>query len=154
MKATCKIVFHRDQRRQQRHDGLARANVSLQQAVHRLRPLHVADDVPEHLFLILGQLERQDLERGVADAIGDPQTPRLALRVGPPAPHGEAQLEEEELLEDQTHLGRRPKLVQPVHRRALGRKVCLDERRSTVRKMKSPAQFLGQRVVQHGGQPL
>ena len=104
--------------------------------------------------MILGQLERQDLERGLADTIGDPQAPRLALRIGPPAPHGQAQLEEEELLEDQTHLGRRPKSVQPVHRGALGRKVCLDERRLTVRKVKSTTQFLGQRVVQHGGQPL
>ncbi len=37
-------VLHRDERRHQRDDRLARADVALQEPVHRLRPLHVADD--------------------------------------------------------------------------------------------------------------
>ena len=45
-------VFHRDQRRQQRDDRLAAADVPLQQPVHRLRPLHVLDDLLERLLLI------------------------------------------------------------------------------------------------------
>ena len=38
-------VLHRDERRQQRDDRLARTDVALQQPVHRLRPLHVVDDL-------------------------------------------------------------------------------------------------------------
>ena len=40
-------VLHRDERRQQRDDRLARADVALQQPVHRLRLLQVVDDLPE-----------------------------------------------------------------------------------------------------------
>ena len=38
-------VLHRHQRRQQRDDRLARADVALQQPVHRRRALHVFDDL-------------------------------------------------------------------------------------------------------------
>ena len=43
-------VLHRDERRHQRDDGLARADVALQQPVHRLRPLHVGDDLARCTF--------------------------------------------------------------------------------------------------------
>ncbi len=52
-------VLHRDERGHQRDDGLARADVPLQQPVHRVRPLHVADDLGDDLLLIAGQPERQ-----------------------------------------------------------------------------------------------
>ena len=42
-------VLHRDERRQQRHDRLAGADVALQQPVHRVRPLQVVDDLLERL---------------------------------------------------------------------------------------------------------
>ena len=52
-------VLHRDERREQRDDGLAGADVALQQPVHRLRPLQVVDDLLERLLLPGGQPERQ-----------------------------------------------------------------------------------------------
>ena len=52
-------VLHRDQRRQQRDDRLAGADVALQQPVHRLRPLQVVDDLLQRLLLPGGQPERQ-----------------------------------------------------------------------------------------------
>ena len=54
-------VLHCHERGDQRDDGLAGTDVSLQQPVHGLRPLHVADDFAERLLLIAGQLEGQDL---------------------------------------------------------------------------------------------
>ena len=94
------------------------ADVSLQQPVHRLRPLHVVDDLGDHLFLIAGELERQHAARRLADLVGDDDRARLPLRFGlPPAQH-QAELKQEELFEDQPPLRRRAKRVQLVDRRA------------------------------------
>ena len=43
------------------------ADVALQQPVHRLRPLHVGDDLGDRLLLIAGQPERQHAPDRVAD---------------------------------------------------------------------------------------
>ena len=63
-------VLHRDERRQQRDDRLAGADVALQQPVHRLRPLHVVDDLADRLLLVARQLERQHPPRRLADGVG------------------------------------------------------------------------------------
>ena len=83
-----KAVLHRHQRRHQRHDGLAGTDVPLQQPVHRLRPLHVLDDLGDHLLLIAGELERQDAPRRLADVVGDDDRPRLSAP--PPTAAGAA----------------------------------------------------------------
>ena len=62
-------VLHRDERRQQRHDRLAGPDVALQQPVHRLRPLHVLDDLFQRRPLAVRQLERQHAARRLANAI-------------------------------------------------------------------------------------
>ena len=64
-------VLHRHQRRQQRDDRLAGADVALQQPVHRLRPLHVVDDLLERLRCPAVSLNGSTAPRGCADAIVD-----------------------------------------------------------------------------------
>ena len=61
-------VLHRDQSGGERDDRLAGAHVSLEQPVHRLRPLHVLDDFLDRLFLSGREPERQQRTRRVADA--------------------------------------------------------------------------------------
>ena len=97
-------VLHRDQGGHERDDRLARADVALQQPVHRLRPLHVADDFANHLLLIAGQLERQHAPRRLADLVGDDDRTRLALGARTALAQDQAALKQEELLEDQPAL--------------------------------------------------
>ena len=94
-------VLHRDERRQQRDDRLARADVALQQPVHRLRPLQVVDDLLQRLPLPGGQPERQHAPRRLADAIVDANRRRLPLRRGRLPPRQHAHLKQKRLLEDQ-----------------------------------------------------
>ena len=139
-------VLHRHERRHQRHDGLARTDVPLQQPVHRLRPLHVADDFAERLLLIAGQLERQDPPRRLADLFGDHHRPRLALRIGSAFPQDDPQLEQEELLEDQPAVRVGSKRVERVEVRALRRKVHVRERPATVDQLLALSHVFGQRI--------
>ena len=85
-------VLHRDERRQQRHDRLARADVALQQPVHRLRPLHVVDDLLQRAALPFGQPERQDLaaptrgcDRPPEPATGFARPPAARRRIRTPS---------------------------------------------------------------------
>ena len=118
-------VLHRDDRREQRDDRLARADVALQQPVHRLRPQHVVDDLLDRLPLPGRQLERQHLRadaRMRSSTFGTNGFSSVLRRVPPP---GVADLKEEELLEDQPPLRRRPEGVQLLDRRLVRRKVRL-----------------------------
>ena len=94
-------VLHRDDRRQQRHDGLPRPDVALQEPIHRVRPLHVLDDLLQGLPLPGGEAERQHAARGLADAIVHLHDHRLALgrRGLPPREH--AHLKQERFFEDE-----------------------------------------------------
>ena len=100
-------VLHRDERGEQRDDRLAGADVALQQPVHRLRPLHVGDDLAQRRLLSVGELERQHAPRRLADAVVDDHRPRFAIAGVLPLAQHEAGLEQEELLEDQPLLRRR-----------------------------------------------
>ena len=82
----------------------------------------------DRLLLIAGQLERQDPPRRLADLVGDHHRPRLALGVGSAAPQHDAQLEEEELLEDQPAVRVGSERVQRVEAGALRREVHVRER--------------------------
>ena len=55
MNATCWPFSIASERRQQRDDRLAGADVALQQPVHRLRPLQVVDDLLERVPLAGGE---------------------------------------------------------------------------------------------------
>jgi hypothetical protein len=73
-------VLHGDQRRQQRHDRLAGADIALQQAIHRRRALHVFDDLLQRAALPIGEPERQDGARRLANPIVDMDRTRLRSR--------------------------------------------------------------------------
>ena len=116
-------VLHGDNRREQGNDGLAGADVALQQPVHRLRAQHVVDDFLDRLALPRRQLERQDLRRAGADAVVDRRYKRLQLGARRVTPPGVPHLEQEELLEDQPPLRRGAKGVERIDRRLVGWKV-------------------------------
>ena len=69
-----KAVLHRDDRREQRDDGLAGADVALQQPVHRLGPLHVGHDLAQRVFCpavsLNGSTRRADSRIAVVDDDG------------------------------------------------------------------------------------
>ena len=114
-------VLHRHERCQQRHDRLAGAHVTLQQPVHRMRPLKVLDDFLQRRLLPRGQLERQHPPRRFANPIVDVDLKRLALLGGRLPPREHAEVEEEGLFENQEALRRRGEAVQrprSAHRRA------------------------------------
>ena len=62
-----RAVLDRDQRGLHGDDGLAGANVALQQAAHGLGLAHVGDDLGEHALLRGGGMKRKDLFEGFAD---------------------------------------------------------------------------------------
>ena len=99
-------VLHRHDGGQHRDDRLARADVALQQPLHRPAALHVGDDLRDRIALTGGQLERQHGARGGADLVGDRAHLRLPhLRVLVPAQR-KTGLEDEEVFEDQSPLCR------------------------------------------------
>ena len=116
-------VLHRDERGHQCHDRLAGTDVSLEQPVHRLDALHVADDLGNRLLLISGQLERQHRPRGFADLIGDDDRPRFPLAVRVAAAKDDPELEEKELLENQAPMRGRAKAVEIGEIRSFGREM-------------------------------
>ena len=99
-------VLHLDKRRKERDDRFSRADVALEQPVHRMRPLHVVDDFLECLFLPVRQLERQHVPRGVADPIVDLDRHRLLLRRRKTAPREHAHLKKKCFLENEPPLRR------------------------------------------------
>ena len=97
-------VLHRDERREQRHNRLACADITLQQAVHRRRALHVLDDLLQRAPLPFGQLERQNAARRLANAIVDLDRAWFRLANGGAFSHHQPQLKQEELFEDEPDL--------------------------------------------------
>ncbi len=103
--AACHPEPHRQHGGRERDRGLAAAHVALQQPVHGLGPAHVPGDLAQHPPLGPGEREgqrrhraRQRRRRGVE---GDP---RLGAHPAPPA--RQHQLQEEQLLEDESPEGR------------------------------------------------
>ncbi len=141
-------VLHRDDRRHQRHDRLAGSDVALQQPVHRLRTLHVLDDLGDDLLLVAGQLEREDAPRGVTDRVGDHDRPRFAIGFGGALPQHQPKLEQKELFEDQPALRRRAEAVQRFDRRAFRRKVDVVDRGAPVDQLLPHAHVFRQRIRQ------
>ena len=97
---------HGEQHGIHRHDGLAAADVPLQQAIHRVRPGHVAADLVDRLPLAGRQLKRKEpgdagidlgtdgqrrggplvLEAELADRQGQLQHQQLLVDEPPPRP--------------------------------------------------------------------
>ena len=93
-------VFDGDERGLHGDDGLAGADVALQQAAHGLGRAHVGDDFAEHAFLCGGGVEGEDLLEGFADVVAGGEGGAGALAHAA-AFEFEAELEVEELFEDE-----------------------------------------------------
>ena len=121
-------VLHRQHGGQHRDDGLAGADIALQQAVHRLGALHVLADLLEGGALTGRQLERQHAAQRLANAIVDANGVSLALGIRLAPPQQQPHLEAEELFEDQPALRGRSKQVELVKRRVHRREVRQPQR--------------------------
>ena len=126
-------VLHREERRQQRHDGLARADVALQQPVHRLRLLHVLADVLQRLALAAGEVKREHASQRLTDPIVDVDRETLALGIALLPPQQQADLKAEEFFQDQPTLCRRSKPVENCEGLIGLREVRRDERGAAIR---------------------
>ena len=108
-------------------NGLARAHIPLQQPAHGVGLAHVGDNLAQRPLLRPGGMKRQHLAQRFAHLVGGRKADAGAL------PHAaalqfQAQLQKEELLEDQPPVGRRRPALQLGKGRALGRKMRLAER--------------------------
>ena len=127
------------QQRRERDDGLAGADVALEQPLHRRRPRQVAVDLGNRLLLRVGERERQHLAVPVEELAGRRKRLRdepLALR----RPARERELEDEELVE-----GEPPPALLRLLRRA--RVVHRDERVGPERQPLGDGERRGQRVA-------
>ena len=131
------------------HQGLAAADVALQQAVHGMRRGHVADDLAQHAFLRRGGLEREHsldlLPRAVRQREGD-----AGLLARRRALERQTALQPEELLEDHPELRRRAECVQQPEILVLRREVKALECRPAVEQLEAPPDRFGKRVVDRG----
>ena len=147
-------VLHGDERGQQRDDRLARADVPLQQPVHRLRALQIVDDLLQRLLLPACQTERQHAPGRFADAVVDANGRGLAFRRGRVTARQHARLKQKRFLEDQTALGRRRKAIQLLDRRVRRRKMRREERRMARRQLQADPQLLREMIGSFRRQPL
>ncbi len=97
-------VFDGDEGGLHGDDGLARADVALEQAAHGLGLAHVGGDLAEDAFLGGGGVEGKDLLEGAADGVICNEGGALSLAEAA-ALELEAELEEEELFEDEAAMG-------------------------------------------------
>ena len=103
------------QRGQRRDDRLAAADVALQQALHRHRPLEVVADLPPDALLRPRQLERHAREQLAGERAGAGQHRRAPRRARLPV-RLERQLLREQLVELEARPGRMRALVERLLR--------------------------------------
>ncbi len=96
---------HGQQHRVHGHHGLAAADVSLQEPIHRLAPRHVGRNFGDHLVLAGRQLERKQAADPGVDLGRCRQRRSLGLGHQPGPPQGQGQLHQQQLLIDQPPLG-------------------------------------------------
>jgi hypothetical protein len=97
-------ALHRDEERGHRDDGLPRAHLALQQAVHRHRRREVGLDHVEGGVLVRGEVVRERLEEPGEEVALDPVLDPAALGLNAPLAHDERDLDAEELVEAQAPL--------------------------------------------------
>ena len=150
--APWKPLLDRAQQRVERDHRLARADVALEQPLHRHRAGEVAVDLGDRPLLVRGQLERQRLAVARDQLAGLAERGRdLLLALARPA--REAELEQEQLVERKApatllRLLERPRTVQRVERvgaRAEDARV-LQPRRERVRVVARRARARGRRA--------
>src|SRR5882762_3744605 len=109
-----RTVFDGDHRRLQRNDGLAAADVALEETIHRGGFFQVRGDFGENALLRRRGLERQDALQRFAHSVF-PQTERDGVFLASGlAVQSEAELIHEKFLEDEPLLRRRTKRVQGI----------------------------------------
>ncbi len=145
-------VLHREHGGEDGNDRFARAHVALQQAIHRMRPLHVVADVLERLPLSAREVERKHGAQRFANAVVHLGLVDLSFRVGLASPEQQADLKSKELLEHEPLLRSRPERVQQIERRVRVRKVHLPERGQAIRKAEPLPDALGQWLIERVGQ--
>ena len=95
----------RDQRRVHRHDRFARADVSLQQRVHRPGCRHRPGDLLDRSLLCAGELEREMIAECSRERSFHVMTDAGCLRLHPVLAERDAELEDEQLVELQPLAG-------------------------------------------------
>ena len=115
-------VLHGDEHGLQRDDGLAGADIALEEAAHGVGLLHVGDDFAQGAFLRGGGVEGEDLADGFADLVAGLEGDAGALAEAA-AFELEAEFEEEELFEDEAAVGGGGPVLELGHGCAFGREV-------------------------------
>ena len=87
----------------------------------------------------------------LADGVGDDDRSRLALRVRAPPPLNDAELEQEELFEDQPAVRRRAERVQLIKGRVAGRKMHFLQCLPPIHQPLALANIRRERIRQPGG---
>jgi hypothetical protein len=82
------------EQRQRCHDGLAAADVALQQPRHRLGAVQIAHDLGDHALLCAGQRERQRFDEAIPHALRQRQLRHAALRQSQVAPRHDRELDD------------------------------------------------------------
>ncbi len=121
-------VLDRDQQGEQRDDRLPRADVPLEQAIHGVRRPQVRADLPQHLLLRLGELEREEARELRPERVGHLVRDPAGLFLETVPLHRQRELEQEDLLESERSLGRRRPAGELRETRVGGREVDLPER--------------------------
>ena len=107
-------VLEHDDHGEERDHRLARSHVPLHQPVHRVRALEVGRDLAQHPLLRFGQAEGQDPLHRLAGGVGDREGGALRALAPQLLLQGEAELEQEQLLEDQAAVPGAAERVQRV----------------------------------------
>src|ERR1019366_5011392 len=149
-------VFHGDDGRFQRHDGLARADIALQQTPHGSRLGHIGRNFFQHALLRGRGVERQDSFYGMANVVVNLESgPRLGAHLA--ALEFESQFEEEKFFEDEADVRRSARRLQIRETLADLRPVGLPESAAAIDQAHAPADGSGDRVrwvlvepLQHG----
>ena len=141
-------VFHGDQHGLQRDDGFARADVALQQAAHRARSAHVGDDLAQSTLLRGRRMKGQHLAKRFAHLVGGGEGDAGALAQAA-ALELQAELEEEQLLEDEAAVSRGRVGLELGEGGAFRRVVNLAQSSFAIGKIESVEQGCGQ-VLGHG----
>ncbi len=147
-------VLQDDDHREKRHERLARAHVALDQPVHGVGGPQVVRDLAQHPPLRPGQGKGKDPLHRLAGGVPDLESGAPPLGAHADAAPGEADLEEEQLLQDEPHVPRRAEGVQPLERVGVAGQMHAPERLAAADDREPLAHVGGDRVGEVGGHLL